>query len=439
MKLLIIGTLEGYITEASQMAMKKGAQVSTVSSINHGIETLRNGGAINLVMIEDKLDIRDFITKIRAEHIAVKVLACGLGDNPQLAAQCVKDGVSDYVAMPPDADVIAAVLEHACSNESQELIFADPVMEETLVMAQKVAPSQASILITGASGTGKEVMAHYIHANSKRKDKAFIAVNCAAIPENLIESELFGHEKGAFTGAQARRIGRFEEANGGTLLLDEISEMDVRLQAKLLRAIQERQIDRVGGSKPVSIDVRILATSNRDLPAEVAKGNFREDLLFRLNVVNLQIPLLVERKKDIQILSQYFNKKFSKINDYPLREFSDEALKKLDTHHWQGNVRELENTIHRAVLMADGEQITEDAIILDKSGIGKNTLVSEGEVKNMVGKALADVEREAILQTLEHCEGDKTHAAIILGVSIRTLHIKLQQYMDEGASIATAE
>ncbi|MCH9844968.1 MAG: sigma-54 dependent transcriptional regulator [Alphaproteobacteria bacterium] len=437
MKLLIIGELEGYITEASQIAMKKGAQVSTVTSINQGVEILRNGGAIQLVMIEDKLDVYEFIKKIRAEHIAVPVLACGLGDDPQLAAQCVKDGAVDYVPMPPDADLIAAVLENSCKTD-KEFIFADPIMQELLAMAKKIAPSQASVLITGASGTGKEVMAHFIHKNSKRKDKAFIAVNCAAIPENLIESELFGHEKGAFTGAQARRIGKFEEANGGTLLLDEISEMDVRLQAKLLRAIQEREIDRVGGTRPVSVDVRILATSNRNLSQEVAKGDFREDLLFRLNVVSIQIPPLSERQQDIVALAKYFNQKFSTLNEYPLREFSEKALQKLQSHHWQGNVRELENIIHRAVLLADVDIIKEDAIMLDKNGAGKSTLKNDAEVKNMVGQALADVEREAILQTLEHCEGDKSHAAIILGVSIRTLQQKLQQYLDEGVSVAAA-
>ncbi len=437
MKLLIIGTLEGYMTEASHLAMKKGAQVSTVSSINQGIELLRNGSGIQLVMIEDKLDIYEFIKKIRAEHIAVPVLACGLGDDPALAAQSIKDGASDYVPMPPDADLIASVLSNACREES-ELVFADPAMQVVLDMATKIAPSQASVLIVGASGTGKEVMANFIHRQSKRKDKPFVAVNCAAIPENLIESELFGHEKGAFTGAQARRIGKFEEANGGTLLLDEVSEMDVRLQAKLLRAIQEREIDRVGGTRPVPVDVRILATSNRDLPAEVSKGNFREDLLFRLNVVNIRLPDLADRTQDIMVLAEYFNKKFSKMNDYPLREFTAESLEKLQQHHWQGNVRELENTVHRAVLMADGDTITIDALTLNKNGMGK-TPKDDAQLGNLVGKALADVEREAILQTLEHCEGDKTHAAIILGVSIRTLQNKLQQYMDEGANVATAE
>ena len=435
MKLLIVGTLEGYMTEASQIAMKRGAEVINVSSVNQGIELLRAGGAIQLVMIEDQLEIADFISRVRAEHIAVPIVACGLGNDPELAAQTVKDGASDYIPMPPDADLIAAVLENSCRVQ-EDLIFADPLMETLLEMARKIAPSSASVLVTGASGTGKEVMARYIHNHSKRKDKKFIAVNCAAIPENLIESELFGHEKGAFTGAIARRIGKFEEANGGTLLLDEISEMEIRLQAKLLRAIQEREIDRVGGTNPVPIDVRIIATSNRDLRGEVEKGRFREDLLFRLNVVNIALPSLAERPKDIAKLTEYFGKKYAKINDCPERPFSATAMKKLQSHHWQGNVRELENTIHRAILLAGSDEIDENSIILDQDGDRKTAPQSEGQAENLVGKTVAEVEREMILQTLEHCEGDRTHAAIMLGVSIRTLRNKLQQYMEESGNLA---
>ncbi len=435
MKLLIIGIIEGHITQASQFAMKRGAQVSNVTSVNQAIELLRNGGAIDMVMIEDRLDIRDFVTRVRSEHIAVPIVACGLGNDPALAGQCVKDGASEYIPMPPDADLIAAVLEKICRKD-QDFISRDPIMQEVLEMARKVAPSIASVLITGHSGTGKEVMARYIHQHSKRSEKKFIAINCAAIPENLIESELFGHEKGSFTGALARRIGKFEEANGGTLLLDEISEMDIRLQAKLLRAVQEREIDRVGGSHPVAIDVRIIATSNRDLPNEVAKGTFREDLLFRLNVVNINLPPLAERPEDIVVLAEYFSEKYAKINDCPMRAFTSGSYQKLRNHHWQGNVRELENVIHRAVLLSSGAEINEDAIILDRDGVGKTALQSEAQTENLVGKTVAEVEREMILQTLEHCEGDRTHAAIMLGVSIRMLRNKLQQYMDESGELA---
>ena len=236
-------------------------------------------------------------------------------------------------------------------------------MAKVVKLAQQIAGSDASVLITGESGTGKEVLARYVHSRSTRAKRPFISINCAAIPEHLLESELFGHEKGAFTGAIARRIGKFEEATGGTLLLDEISEMDVRLQSKLLRAIQERVIDRVGGTKPVPVDIRIIATSNRNLADAVREGTFREDLLFRLNVVNLKIPPLRERPADILELAQHFAKKYAEANGVPLRPLSAEARRVLTANRWQGNVRELENTIHRAVLMAQGDEIGADAIL----------------------------------------------------------------------------
>ncbi|MEX0760149.1 MAG: sigma-54 dependent transcriptional regulator, partial [Tistlia sp.] len=217
--------------------------------------------------------------------------------------------------------------------------------------------SDASVLITGESGTGKEVMARYIHSKSKRRSKTFVSVNCAAIPENLLESELFGHEKGAFTGAQARRIGKFEEANGGTLLLDEVTEMHPRLQAKLLRAIQEREIDRVGGTQPVKIDIRLLATSNRDLDQAVREGDFREDLYFRLNVVSLELPPLRERPRDVEILSEHFLQKYADANGVPKPSLTAEARTMLREHQWRGNVRELENTMHRAVLLAEDGKV----------------------------------------------------------------------------------
>ena len=213
------------------------------------------------------------------------------------------------------------------------------------------------MLITGESGTGKEVLARYVHSRSGRSKKPLICVNCAAIPETLLESELFGHEKGSFTGAIARRVGKFEEANGSTLLLDEISEIDVRLQAKLLRAIQERVIDRVGGTRPVPIDIRIIATSNRNLAEAVREGTFREDLLFRLNVVNLKLPPLRERPADVLELAEYFIKKYAVANGVPGRPLSQEARRTLTLNYWPGNVRELENTMHRAVLMASGDEI----------------------------------------------------------------------------------
>jgi DNA-binding NtrC family response regulator len=299
------------------------------------------------------------------------------------------------------------------------------------------------VLITGESGTGKEVMARYIHRKSRRASHNFISVNCAAIPENLLESELFGHEKGAFTGAVARRIGKFEEANGGTLLLDEISEMHPRLQAKLLRAIQEREIDRVGGHQPIKVDIRLIATSNRDLEDEVRKGNFREDLFFRLNVVSLRIPSLRERPKDIDLLADHFAKKFAELNALPVRPLAAGVHDMLRQHGWRGNVRELENTLHRGVLLARGDEIGPEAILLTAAKPGgaeaaSAAVASVNSKLGLVGRTVADVERDLILETLQHCLGNRTHAANILGISIRTLRNKLQQYRQEGVSVPPA-
>jgi DNA-binding NtrC family response regulator len=261
-----------------------------------------------------------------------------------------------------------------------------------------------------------------------------VSVNCAAIPENLLESELFGHEKGAFTGATARRIGKFEEANGGTLLLDEISEMGPRRQAKLLRALQEREIDRVGGARPVKVDLRVIATSNRDLGAEVTAGRFREDLLFRLNVVNLHVPALRDRPADLAPLSRHFVAKHAKANGLPVRPLSEPALAKLRAHAWQGNVRELENCIHRAVLLATGDEIDADAIMLQGAAVGGRRSGAHG-TGALVGRTVAEVERHLILDTLHHTLGNRTHASAILGISLRTLRNKLRQYGDEGVPI----
>ncbi|GAB4393683.1 MAG: hypothetical protein Tsb0032_14040 [Kiloniellaceae bacterium] len=324
-------------------------------------------------------------------------------------------------------------------------MFRDPATSAVLRLAEQVAPSDASVLITGESGTGKEVMARFLHSKSKRAHQHFISVNCAAIPENLLESELFGHEKGSFTGAVTRRIGKFEEANGGTLLLDEISEMHPRLQAKLLRAIQEREIDRVGGSQPIKVNIRLLATSNRDLEEAVRNGSFREDLYFRLNVVNIQLPALRERPQDIPILAQHFAAKYSEANGVPNLEVTPEAMQLLKSHHWRGNVRELENTMHRAVLLAQDGRIGTEAIMLTGQSLkavppaGEDAEAKDGEAggdaRQLVGRTVADVEKDLILDTLEHCLGNRTHAANILGISIRTLRNKLKQYSQEGVPV----
>ena len=444
MRLLIVGTLGGQLTIASKIAMDKGASVTHADSIDQALAVLRSGRGADLLMVDVALDIRDLVDRLDAERIHVPIVACGVTNDARAAVKAIHAGAKEYILLPPDPELIAAVLA-AVTDDNREMIYRDDAMASVVKLAQQIAGSDASVLITGESGTGKEVLARYVHSRSQRAKKPFITVNCAAIPENLLESELFGHEKGAFTGALGRRIGKFEEANGGTLLLDEISEMDVRLQAKLLRAIQERVIDRVGGAKPVPVDIRIIATSNRVLTDAVRAGTFREDLMFRLNVVNLKIPPLRERPADIGELATHFIKKYSEANGLAVRPLSVDARRALNTARWPGNVRELENTLHRAVLLSSGAEIGVDGILspdgarLDAArgtGIAEQAAMAAEQVtRSLVGRTVAEVERDLILETLKHCLGNRTHAANILGISIRTLRNKLNEYSADGAPI----
>ena len=445
MRLMIIGTLNGELTTATKIAMDRGAKVTHAPTIDCAMKDLRSGRGSDLVMIEVNHDITELIDRLDGEHIHVPVVACGIEHDAKAAVAAIQAGATEYIPLPPDPELIAAILE-AVVADAHALIYRDEKMAQVIALADQIASSDASVLITGESGTGKEVMARHVHSKSARTSKTFIPVNCAAIPENLLESELFGHEKGAFTGAVGRRIGKFEESNGGTLLLDEISEMDVRLQAKLLRAIQERVIDRVGGAKPIPVDIRIIATSNRDLAAAVREGTFREDLLYRLNVVNLRVPPLRERPTDILELADHFAKKYAQANGVTHRPVSAEARRQLLANPWPGNVRELENTIHRAVLLSSGAEIEAEAIrapdgapvsatggFTDPAAQAAQT--AEAVARNLVGKTVAEVERELIIETLGHCLGNRTHAANILGISIRTLRNKLKLYTDEGLNV----
>ncbi len=468
MRLMIIGQLEGYISQAGKIALQRGAKVLHCEDTQQAIGALLSGKGADLVMIDVKQDIGEFIERLNSERIHIPVIACGIDTDAKSAVKAIQQGAKEYVPLPPDAEIIAAIIE-AVTEENNQMIAGDPAMKAVVALADKIAPSDATIMITGESGTGKEVMSRYIHTKSKRKNGPFIAVNCAAIPENLLESELFGHEKGAFTGASARRIGKFEEANGGTILLDEVSEMQPQLQAKLLRVIQEREVTRVGGNSNVKIDVRIIATSNRNLEESVQKGEFREDLYFRLNVVNLALPPLRERPSDIKKLAQFFADKYAQANDMPPKKISQAALEKLESCPWKGNIRELENTMHRAILISAEDEIEPDAIFIQgessspsqrpaaaskpasaeaesaaqakslEGGQDADTQGSElqnpGAVESLIGRTIAEVERDMIINTLNHCLGNRTHASKILGISIRTLRNKLNQYKAQGKTI----
>ncbi len=421
---------------------------------SRGLERLRAAAGVDLVLMEIGHDIAAFVRALASERINVPIVACGSNADAGAAVAAIRAGAREFLALPPDPDLIAAILE-AASGESHTLIVRDPLMAACVRRAGQVAASEASVLICGESGTGKEVLARHIHRRSRRSGGPFVALNCAAIPEALLESELFGHEKGAFSGAIARRIGKFEAACGGTLLLDEISEMDIRLQAKLLRALQEREIDRLGGSAPVKVDVRIVATTNRNLVAETAAGRFREDLYFRLNVVALTVPPLAQRPADIPALARHFAHHYAEVNGLPDRPLAEDGIRSLLAHAWRGNVRELENAMHRAVLLADGEAITAAAIELDPANTpatGPAALVparprpapaapslpdvpAGGAVAALVGHSMDEVERALILQTLAHTLGNRTHAATILGISIRALRNKLRDYAREGMAV----
>lgn len=305
----------------------------------------------------------------------------------------------------------------------------DPEMIRVLKTAENVASSRATILLQGESGTGKELIARFIHANSPRAARRFIAINCAAVPDGLLESELFGHEKGAFTGAHQSKPGKFELAHESTLLLDEISEMPLLLQAKLLRVIQEGEIERLGARQPTRVNVRIIATTNRDLQSMIRRGEFREDLFYRLNVVPLRIPALRERPRDIGSLARFFAEVSSHLNGRPARALSEQALSKLMAWKWPGNVRELENVIERAVLFAGmGEDSQGETIEAGHIEIAGFEAMETKTLSMNAGMTVAEAERLLILKTLEHTEQNRTQAAKLLGISIRTLRNKLHEY-----------
>ncbi len=417
-RVLIVGKLDGKSTEAARYAIEKGAMVEVVETIDRAMINLRTGKGADLALVDARLEMESFIAQLESERIKLPVVACGIsGASARLAERAIEAGAMEYLTLPPDPKEIGLMLE-AVSTPLQNFIASDPKMKEIVQTAGRIAVSEASVLISGESGTGKEVISRFIHDKSPRARGPFIAINCAAIPENLLESELFGHEKGAFSGAVARRVGKFEEANNGTILLDEISEMDLRLQAKLLRVIQEREVDPIGASgKPVKINVRILATTNRDMQEYIHENKFREDLYFRLNVINLELPPLRERPLDIAQLADFFAEKYCKLNKIPLKTFEPLAVKKLQSHGWNGNVRELENTIHRAVLLANAGIIIPDDIQF-------TPYRARGEKP----RSLAEIEHEHILNTIKYCLGDNNYAASILGITVQNLREKLEKF-----------
>jgi DNA-binding NtrC family response regulator len=306
-------------------------------------------------------------------------------------------------------------------------------MQEVFSLITKVASSNASILIQGESGTGKELVARAIHYNSRRKEGPFIAVNCAAIPKELMESELFGHVKGSFTGAIADKKGKFELADGGSIFLDEIADLDISLQAKILRALQEREFERVGGTQPIRVNIRLIAATNKDLSRAMKEGTFREDLFYRLSVIPLRIPPLRERKEDIPVLAEHFLKRYAQENEKEIKGISPQAMQALLAYDWPGNVRELENCMERAVVMAEVDRIrlADLPLALQNGQVEEEPTPQEGSrnlISLQLGRTLREVEREYILRTLKEMGGNRTRAAEVLGISVRGLRDKLKEY-----------
>lgn len=357
------------------------------------------------------------------------------------AVQAMRAGASDYLTKPLNADELLIVLDRELErrrlrSEAKHLrdrlneryrfdniIGSSPEMQAVFKTIAQVAQSRATILITGESGTGKELVAAAIHHRSARANHPFVKLHCAALAESLLESELFGHERGAFTGADRRREGRFEQANGGTLFLDEISEISMATQVKLLRVLQEREFERVGGNQTISVDVRLIAATNRDLKEMVTVGKFREDLYYRLNVVNLRMPVLRERGGDVPLIALHFLKKYAEENGKKIERFTDKALERITGYPWPGNVRELENVIERAVVLCDG-----DAIGVEHLPPEVTPAPQEHAGPQIPGSTMADIERYAILKTLEANGGSTTKAADVLDISVRKIQYKLQEF-----------
>lgn len=353
------------------------------------------------------------------------------------AIELLRSGAANYLLKPFEpAALIAEVEKYLLAEpdgDDDGLVAESAAMQRLLAVARRVAPSDATVLISGPSGAGKEVLARFIHRHSRRSGGPFVAVNCAAIPETLLESTLFGHEKGAFTGATASLPGKFEQAQGGTLLLDEISEMPLALQAKLLRVLQEREVERVGGSRAIRLDIRVLATSNRDMAREVELGRFREDLYFRLNVFPLQVPALAERPEDILPLARKLLNKYSEASGKPRLTLSGAAERQLTGYSWDGNIRELDNVMQRAAILAAAAEVSAADLMLD--GIVPATRSASGEVSAggglPEGEDMRTLEKRHILETLAAVGGVKKAAAERLGISERTLRYKLQRYREE--------
>ncbi|WP_028577255.1 sigma-54-dependent transcriptional regulator [Desulfomicrobium escambiense] len=442
-RILVVDDDRAHLTMLTAMLESWGYEVETAPDGSDAVDMVR-GKAYDAILTDVRMaevDGIEALRRIKGFNPCLPVLIMTAYSSVDTAIGALKAGAFDYLHKPLDFDELRSGLERALAHgglrQGQEgespavpagMIGSAPAMRELFAMIRAVAPSEASVLVLGESGTGKELVARALHEGSPRGARRLVTVNCAALAENLLESELFGHEKGAFTGAQRQRDGLFVQADGGTLFMDEIGEMPVALQAKLLRALQQGEVQRLGSDRPVRVDVRIIAATNRDLQAEVAAGHFREDLYYRLNVIALRVPALRERPEDIPLLARHFLDRFAQRNRKSFRGFTPRAMDLMLRHDWPGNVRELENAVERAVILAPGEMITERDLPAGLRAGDRGPGLDHESSGRTAGVSLEDAEREAITRTLEQVGHNKSEAARVLGVTRVTLRSKMRKF-----------
>ncbi len=445
--ILVVDDEPGIRDSLQKILEREGFTVTITDSGTEALDKVRSEH-IDLILSDvmmPKMSGIELLRAVKAISPAIEVVMMTAFGTVENAVECMREGAYDFIPKPLKRAVVVSSVQRALerqglvrenrvlreavqANADSEIVGSSVALKATIEMLSQAAPSRATILLVGESGTGKELLARRVHKLSDRSSGPYVAVNCGALPEGLLESELFGHEKGAFTGAAARRAGRFERASGGTIVLDEIGETTPAVQVRLLRVLQEGEIERVGGNDTLKVDVRVIAATNRNLEDDVREGRFREDLYYRLNVIRVAVPPLRHRYGDVPLLAQHFLTKFASKNKKSLRGFSEAAMKALDAYGWPGNVRELENTMERAVVLAKSEVIGIDD--LPESVRNAVSAQRRDDSKGMYvpfGTPLEDIERRLIKETLERCGGDKSTAARLLGIATRTIYRKLDE------------
>lgn len=450
-RILIVDDEQNVRQLIAKVLEKEGYEILTACNGEEGLEVFQKNN-IDLIISDikmPKMNGIEFLHKVKEQEPGVGFILITAFATMETAIDAIKSGAQDYVTKPFDIkEILNAVKKILCSSEheSNNTIYHlgnpdetktssnSPAMQQVLQLARRVSASDSTVLILGETGTGKEVISTAIHNWSRRSDKPMIKVNCGAIPDNLLESELFGYEKGAFTGAASSKPGRFEFADGGTIFLDEIGDIAPQLQVKLLRVLQEKTFERLGGIRPVSVDVRVIAATNKDLKEAVRNGEFREDLYYRLNVVPINLPPLRERKEDIDSLVNTFLRSAAGISGGTIKQMSPEAMKYLMNYNWPGNIRELENIIERCVVITESDVIDADSLPQEILSYGRQTVsasgtnVASGSSEPLLNSAIDDREKEVIIKSLRDHDGNKTKTALALGISRRSLHRKIQKY-----------